>query len=368
MRSRAAVLYEHRTPWAIKDLEVPEPKAREVMVKVAATGLCHSDDHNVTGDFSMPLPVVGGHEGAGTVVAVGNEVTRAKVGDRVILSCSIACGVCRRCYSGRSYMCEQGAFVMTGRAPDGSWRFLEGEDVIAAGAGLGTFSEYLTVAETQVVTIEGDIPFDVASIMSCGVITGFGAALRSANVQPGETVVVVGVGGVGMSAVQGARIAGARHIVAVDLSPWRLEQAPLFGATHVAGSVAEAIPLVSEITRNSMADKVIVTVGVLHGDMFRGFSDLTAVGGTISVTSVAPAIEETIDLPISAFLLSNKTITGNIYGLSNSLVHFNQMMDLYRSGDLLLDEMVTNRYSLDEINQGYADMHAGKTIRGIVEF
>ena len=368
MRSRAAVLYEPRTPWAIKNVQVTDPKPREVVVKVAAAGLCHSDDHVATGDYAMPLPVVGGHEGAGTIVAIGSEVTRARVGDRVILSCSIACGTCRRCYDGRSYMCEQGAYVMSGRSPDGSYRFFEGDVGLHMIAQLGTFSEYVTVAETQVVPMEGDIPFEVAAIMSCGVATGFGAAIRSANVRPGETVVVVGVGGVGMSAVQGARIAGARHIVAIDLSSWRLEQAPLFGATHVASSVAEAIPLVSEITRNSMADKLIVTVGVLHGDMFAGFAGLTGVGGRVSITSVAPSVEGTINLPINAFFLSQKTITGNTYGLSNPLVHFNQMMDLYRSGGLLLDEMITQKYSLDEVNQGYADMHAGKTIRGVVTF
>lgn len=322
----------------------------------------------MTGDLPYPLPIVGGHEGAGVVVEVGSEVTRAKVGDHVLMSPMMACGACRWCNEGKSYLCDVNAHVEKGLSPDGSFRFfLNGEGVRANGQ-LGAFSEYLTLSELQVVVIDDGIPMTSACLLGCGVTTGFGAAVNAARVRAGDVAVVVGVGGIGMSAVQGARIAGASIVVAVDPVEFKRESAFRFGATHVAGSAQEAVGLVSELTRNVMADKVIVTVSLLDGREFETYNALTAKGGTICATSVAPYTERTINLPLNEFFFSNKTIVGNVAGLAAPLADWPKLIKLYQSGSLLLDEMVTREYKLDDVNQGYADMHAGRNIRGIIRF
>src|SRR6185437_11684123 len=299
---------------------------------------------------------------------VGREVTRASVGDHVILFPTPTCGSCRFCNDGRSYLCDLNAYVATGRSPDGSYRFhLDGQG-LGAYAQLGTFSQTLTVSELQVLVIEKDVPLDVACLIGCGVTTGYGSAVKVAKVQPGETVVVVGAGGVGISAVQGARIAGASTIVAVDPVELKRTTALALGATHAARSMEDGRHLVSELTRNVMADKVIVTLSLLKGDMFEALADLTAKGGTIAVTSVSPSTERSLSMPLSPFFLSNKSLVGTVFGLVNPLVDMPRMLDHYRAGSLKLDEMVTATYPLEQLNQGYADLHAGVNIRGVVRF
>jgi Zn-dependent alcohol dehydrogenase len=242
---------------------------------------------------------------------------------------------------------------------------------IGAYAQLGTFSQYTLVRENRVVTYERDIPAPVAAILSCGVATGYGSAVRIAEVRQGDTVVVVvvvGVGGVGMSAVQGARIAGAAKIVAVDPVAFKRDQAFKFGATHVAESMEAARPLVAELTRNAMADSVILTPGVLRGEMIAVAAELASKGGAIVVTAVAPITEASIPMMISPFSLSAKRLLGCVFGQTRPLVDVDRMLDMYRSGALHLDEMITREYALDEINDGYKDMHAGLNLRGVLHF
>jgi NDMA-dependent alcohol dehydrogenase len=368
VKSRAAILLETGGRWEIAEVDVAEMQAREVTVQIMACGLCHSEDHNVTGDFGGPLPTVGGHEGAGVVIDAGSEVTTTKVGNRVVLSPMIACGHCRWCGEGRSYLCDLNAYMMVGTRPDGSYRFrLDGQGLSAAGQ-IGAFSEYLTISEDQVINIDDDIPFEVAAVVGCGVPTGVGAAINSAGVKPGDVAVVVGVGGVGMNAVQGARIAGASQIIAVDPLEFRRTSALDFGATHTVASLADATDLVRDLTRGVMADKVMVTVGVLHGQLFDKINRITAKGGTVSITSVAPLTENSVQLPLTEFFLSNKSIVGNVLGMMNARSDFAKLFDQYRSGHLKLRELITSDYKLEEVNEGYADMHSGKNIRGVIRF
>ena len=368
-QTRAAVCWEVGRPWEIVDCTLADPRPGEVLVKLEYAGLCHSDDHNVTGDFPAALPVVGGHEGAGVVVAIGEGVDRVAVGDPVMLLPLPTCGKCRYCADGRTYICDRNLDVMTGARADGSFAFTapDGRELGAYGQ-LGTFSEYTLVQEIRVQPYERDIPAQVAAITSCGVITGFGSAVRASGIRDGDTVVVIGIGGVGMSAVLGAVTAGAANIVAVDPVAFKREQALKFGATHTAVSVDEAQGIVSGLTRNRMADAAIITVGVLHGDMVGPITRLVSKGGNVVLTSVAPATEDTVTLPIVEFAMSAKNLIGVVMGLTRPLADIERIYALYRSGRLPLDDLVTRTYTLDEINRGYEDMHKGLNLRGVIAF
>lgn len=369
MRTRAAVCWEVGRPWQITELELADPGAGEVLVKLEYAGLCHSDDHNITGDYPASLPVVGGHEGAGEVVAVGGGVERVQVGDAVLLVATPTCGKCRYCADGRGFLCDANSDVLTGVRADGSYAFscLDGRG-IGAYAQLGTFSEYTLVRQQRVLRYERDIPAQVAAITSCAVVTGYGSSVRVAAVRPGDTVAVIGTGGVGMSAVMGARVAGAATIVAVDPVPFKREQALKLGATHAAASIEEAQPLIAELTRNAMADAAVITVGVLSGTMVAPVSRLVAKGGAVVITSVARFDDETVALPIAEFSLSAKRLLGCVFGQTRPLADVDRILDLYRAGELPLDDVITRTYSLDQINEGYQDMHAGINIRGVLAF
>ncbi|WP_037144262.1 NDMA-dependent alcohol dehydrogenase [Rhodococcoides fascians] len=368
LKSRAAVQWEPGAPWSVEEIDVADPRPDEVLIKMRFAGLCHSDDHNITGDFPAPPPIVGGHEGSGEVVAIGADVDRVKVGDRVLVVATPSCGKCRFCNEGRGYICDANAAVMTGHRLDGSYQYSQGDRGIGAYAQLGTFSEYTLIPQVQVVPIEEDIPFDVAALVSCGVITGFGSAVNVAEVRPGHTVVVVGVGGVGMSAVQGARISGAARIIAIDPVEYKRDQALEFGATHVAASMDEAVDVLSGLTRGVMADSVILAVGVLDGKLIGRAADLTAKGGKVVLTAVSRFDDNSIEVPISAFSLSAKSFIGVCFGQANGPADVHALLDLYRAGSLKIKEMVTQAYKLDDIAVGYRDMHAGKNIRGVIEF
>jgi NDMA-dependent alcohol dehydrogenase len=368
MKVEAAVLFGTHQPYKVVDIELDKPKEREVLVELTASGLCHSDDHLVTGDMPVPLPMVAGHEGAGVVVELGPAVTRVKEGDHVILHAPPNCGQCRWCVSGRAYICDRSAYSLTGFAADGSYRrHLDGTD-IGAFCQLGTFSPYTTVSEVQVVPIDSDVPLNAAALIGCGVTTGFGAATKVAQVRQGDVVVVIGTGGVGMSAVQGARVSGAATIVAVEPLAFRREQATRFGATHTAADIAVAQDLVRDITRGVMADVAIITVGVMHGDLLAPVMQLISKGGTCVLTSVTPASETQAAISLTDLLFYNKRLLGHVYGEANPIDDFRRMVDLYKSGALLLDEMITREYSLAEINDGYAAMHDGSNIRGAIRY
>ena len=380
MKSRAAVLHGIDQPWVIEEIEVDDPKANEVLVNWKVAGMCHSDEHFVTGDMVPPkellemmgagdfFPFIGGHEGAGIVVKVGPGVTSVKPGDHVSASFVPSCGRCRYCSTGRQNLCNMGAgTLMGGMITDGTHRHhvADGRPVKLM-AKLGTFSEYACVAEASLIKVEQDLPLDAVALVSCGVATGWGSATNRADTQPGDTVVVVGIGGIGINAVQGARMAGAKRIIAIDPVEFKREKAMEFGATHTFSSMTEAMQSVNELTWGEMADRVIMTPGVLHGDMMGEAMNLVGKGGTCVVTAISPMQESGADISLFNLAMWNKEIKGTIFGSLNPRADIPKLLDMYRVGDLKLDELITRRYSLDQINEGYQAMRDGLNIRGII--
>ena len=305
MDTQAAVLWETHTDWNVEDITLDQPKAGEVMVKLAASGLCHSDEHLVTGDMVMPpeiqelmgieqLPIIGGHEGAGEVVEVGPGVTTLKPGDHVALSFIPACGRCPSCARGRQHLCDLGAFLLAGRQiTDLTARhhMLDGRD-LGIMCCVGTFSPYTVVSEATAVKIDDDIPLDKAALVGCGVTTGWGSAVNAAAVAPGETVVIVGIGGIGINAVQGAVMSGARFVVAVDPVAVQARAGPPVRRHPHRRHLEEAQELVGQITWGAMADKAIITTGVAEGAMVGQVMGLVAKGGRCVVTAVANVLSE----------------------------------------------------------------------------
>ncbi len=381
MDTQAAVLWKTHSPWSVEDITLDPPKQGEVLVKLTASGLCHSDEHLVTGDFTLPpevaeqtgasiLPMIGGHEGAGEVVEVGPGVTTLKPGDHVSLGFVPACGRCPSCSAGRQNLCDSGAFLLFGRQIADMTARHHAKDGTDLGVMccLGTFSPYTVVNEISCIKLEDDIPLDKAALVGCGVTTGWGSAVYLADVQPGETVVIIGIGGVGINAVQGAAMAGARHIVAVDPVPFKLEQAKKFGATHTASSVEEAAGIVGLITWGAQAEKAIITTGVAEGSMIMPVMSMVAKGGRCVVTAVAPMMQTEVSLRLADLTLSQKQLVGGIFGGANPRRDIPRLLRLYKEGKLKLDELITTRYSLADINQGYQDMRDGKNLRGMIMY
>jgi S-(hydroxymethyl)glutathione dehydrogenase/alcohol dehydrogenase len=381
MKSQAAVLWETHSKWSVEEIELDPPKAGEVLVKLAASGLCHSDEHLVTGDMVLDpdtaallgiqqLPVIGGHEGAGEVVEVGPGVTTLAPGDHVVLSFIPACGRCPSCAIGQQQLCDLGAFLLAGRqVTDFTSRHhaRDGTD-LGVMCCLGTFEPITVCSEASCIKIEPHIPLDKAALVGCGVTTGWGSAVNAAGVRSDETVVVVGLGGIGMNAVQGARLAGASHIIGVDPLASKRDAAPTFGATHTAESMQEAMALVGELTRGAMADKAILTVGVAEGNLIAPLLDLVKKGGRAVVTAVAPIAQRDVQLDLFMLAMMRKELVGCIFGNANPRRDIPRLLSLYMDGKLLLDELVTTTYSLEDINQGYQDMRDGVNIRGVIRF
>jgi NDMA-dependent alcohol dehydrogenase len=327
MKTKAAVLWGLHQKWEVTELDLDGPREQEVLVKLTASGLCHSDDHLVTGDMPMNLPVVGGHEGAGVVVDVGPGVTEVAAGDHVVLSFIPACGRCRECARGRSNLCVYGAAIIGGPQLDGTFRFHGRGQDIGQMCVLGTFSEYTVVPISSVVKVDNDVPLDKAALVGCGVTTGYGAAVRTGETQDGDTVVVMGVGGLGINAVQGAKIAGARYVVALDPVAYKRDRSFEFGATHAAATVEEAQALVTDLTLGTMADVCVVTTSSAEGAYVAQALSLVGKRGRVVMTAIPHPTDR-----------------------------------------LKLDELITREYTLDEINQGYEDMHAGRNLRGLIRF
>jgi S-(hydroxymethyl)glutathione dehydrogenase/alcohol dehydrogenase len=366
MKTKAAIAWNVGESWSVEDVELDPPKQGEVLVRIEAAGLCRSDDHIITGDMPAHLPMVGGHEGAGIVEEVGPNVTGVKPGDHVVAMFIPACGRCRWCATGRSNLCDLGASLMRGAGADGTARVhARGRDV-ATMCFLGTFSQYAVLHEASVIKIDDDLPLERAALVACGVTTGYGCAVRTARVKPGENVVVVGVGGVGANALQGARIAGAEQIIAVDPVEFKRDQATVFGATHTASSMEEATDLVRELTWGVMADVAILTVGVARGDQIAALLGLVSKGGRAVVTSLAPMVDTEVTMSLFNLTIFQKELRGSLFGASNGRADIPALLSLYRSGQLKLDELITHRYALENINDGYRDMHDGKNIRGVI--
>jgi S-(hydroxymethyl)glutathione dehydrogenase / alcohol dehydrogenase len=371
--TRAAVLWQAGEPWKIEEVKLDAPRSSEVLVRMEIAGLCHSDEHGRSGDVPMPLPVIGGHEGSGVIEEVGPDVDDIQPGDHVALAFIPSCGRCRWCSLGKQYLCNNGAKLFAfGMISDGriAHELVTDGGFVPVGryAQLGTFSEHILVHRDSVVKVPNDLPFEAVALVSCGVATGFGSATERAATIPGDTVAVIGVGGVGINAVQGARVAGAERVIAIDPVAFKREMATSFGATHAFASMEEALPHVTELTWGQMCDRVILSVGVVHGDMIEPALALTSKGGVLVVTGASPLAETDVKLNLLSFSMLNKEIKGTIFGSLNPRESIPRLLSMYRAGSLKLDELVTRRYRLDDINEGYADMLEGRNIRGVVEF
>jgi NDMA-dependent alcohol dehydrogenase len=369
MKTKAAVLWDLHGKWEVDELELDGPKEDEVLVKLTASGLCHSDEHLVTGDIPIPFPAVGGHEGAGVVAAVGPGVRHVAEGDHVVMSFLPACGRCSYCARGMTNLCDSGAAVVLGPQLDGTYRFHHPRNPdVGQMCLLGTFSEYTVVPIHSVVRVEEDIPLDKAALVGCGVTTGFGSVVRTAEVKAGDSVVVIGCGGIGINAVQGARIAGARHIVAVDPIEFKREQAQEFGATHTAPSMDEAWHVVAELTKGQKADAAIICTDHAEGAHVSEALELVGKRGRVVITAIGHPDETTVSASLFEMTLYEKQIRGALFGSSNPQHDIPRLLELYQLGQLKLDELITKEYALEDINQGYDDMRAGRNIRGLIRF
>jgi alcohol dehydrogenase (nicotinoprotein) len=366
MKTRAAVLREVGKPFEVVELDLDEPRTGEVLVRFAASGLCHSDDHLRTGDIPVRYPIVGGHEGAGVVEQVGEGVTRLAAGDHVVASFLPVCGKCRFCARGRTNLCDLGRFLVDNSLPDGTFRYHEGATDFGQMCLVGTFSQYSVLSEASVVKIDDDIPLELAALTGCGVPTGFGSAVRAGEVQPGDTTIVYGVGGVGANALQGAALAGARYVIAVDPVEFKRASAPTFGATHAVATAEEALALAHELSWGVGADQAIVTMGVVTEDVVSSAFSAIRKGGTVVLTGLAGLDKKTVNISGFELTLFEKRLQGSLFGTSNPFDEIPRILDLYRAGKIKLSELITTRYTLDQVNQGYEDMLAGRNIRGVI--
>jgi NDMA-dependent alcohol dehydrogenase len=368
MRTRAAVLRRPETEYEIVELDVLDPGPGEVLVEMAYAGLCHSDEHLRHSNPGGRYPIVGGHEGSGVVTAVGPGVLSVAPGDHVVTSFLPACGHCRFCARGRSNLCDKGATIAKGELPTGTYPFrLDGEP-LGGFCMVGAFAEHTLLSEFSCVKIDPWLPLDTAALVACSVPTGWGSAVYSGGVRPGDVVVVVGLGGVGANAVQGAVHAGAMHVVGVDPVAMKREFAESLGATHTVASAAEAAGLSRQLSRGTGADVVIVTVGKMSAEAYAGAASALGKGGTLVLTALADRPEEgNVSLGGQLATVFEQRIQGSLFGSCNPFTDIPMLLRLHEEGRLELDRLITRRYSLDEIDQGYRDQAAGETIRGLLE-
>ena len=368
MKTKAAVLWGPNQKWEVEEVELDGPRHGEVLVKLAASGLCHSDHHLVTGDLPMSFPLVGGHEGAGTVVEVGPGVPEVAEGDAVVFSFIPACGRCTSCARGMSNLCELGAYALVGPQLDGTYRFhARGRDA-GQMCMLGTFTEYTVVPMASLLKLEPGTNLATAALLGCGVTTGFGSAVYTGETRGGDIVVVVGVGGVGINAVQGARIAGARYIVAVDPVEYKRTRALEFGATHVAASMEEARPMVHELSRGEMANVCVVATDSGEGSYVGPAVRLVGKRGRVVMTAMPHPSDTSVDLWLYEMVLFEKQLRGSLFGSANPRHDIFRLLELYNAGQLKLDELITREYQLEDINQGYDDMFSGLNLRGLIRY
>ncbi len=367
MKTRAAIQYAPGEPIRVEEIELDAPKEHEVQVRMVAAGVCHSDYHVVTGELPAYLPMALGHEGAGIIEAVGPGVTNYKVGDHVVLSFMPSCGVCPACTSGHSNLCDKGTRSAAGALLDGTFRMHKDGQNIGQFCFVSTFSEHTVVPDISLVPISEHYPLNRAVLVGCGVLTGVGSVIHRARVAPGSSVLVVGCGGVGSNVVQGAALAGAHMIIAVDIHDFKLEKARELGATHTINS-READPLVQirQLTGGSGVDYAFDAIALSETTALA--YKAVAKNGTLVIVGLAPATQQSLPIAPLNMVLTQKAVLGVLYGDARPRNDIPTMLKMYESGKLKLDELVTQTYTLDQINEAYADMIAGKIIRGVIEF
>ena len=361
MKTRAAVCRSFGAPLSIEEVDLAEPAEGEIRVAIKACAICHSDIFFWEGAWGGALPAVYGHEAAGVIEAVGPGVSRVKVGDPVVATLIRSCGFCAFCAGGAPVACEE-VFPLDRQSP------IKGKDGESLGHGLriGAFAEHVVVHHSQVVAIPRDMPLDVASLIACGVLTGFGAVVNTAGVRPGASVVVIGCGGVGLNSVQGARVAGAAPIIAVDVATAKLTAAMAFGATHAINAKSEDVAArVAEITSGRKADFVFVTVGIA-GAAEQAISLMSRNGATVLVGMPPSGVRASFDPGWLA--ADGQRILGSKMGSARLPIDVPMLVELYREGRLKLDELITERFPFERINDALASSRAGAALRNVVVF
>jgi S-(hydroxymethyl)glutathione dehydrogenase/alcohol dehydrogenase len=375
MRMKAAVLYELHKPLVIEEIELDPPKAGEALIKLVATGVCHSDIHYYTGDVPRELPLILGHEGAGIVQEVGPGVTRVKPGDHVVLTFLPSCGQCRWCHSGQPSLCDLGALLRTGKYIDGTYRHHRARDGKDLNSFLfvSTYAEYTIVPEASLVKVAPWLPLEKLCLLGCGFTTGFGAATNTISIKPGETVLIVGCGGLGLAAVQGARLSGAGKIIAVDLHPEKLALAKHFGATHGVQNRRDVQAVIDQVLELTWG------VGVDYSLEFVGFDQIDETyriaygglrkGGTMLLVGVPQVKRKTIPIEARDFALWRKHLVGVLFGDAQFQVDIPKYIDMYQQKQINLDDMVTQEFRLEDINTCFQNILAGNRVaRQVIRF
>jgi S-(hydroxymethyl)glutathione dehydrogenase/alcohol dehydrogenase len=361
---KAAVLNDFGKPLDLEDVQLDPPRSGEVQVRIGATGVCHSDYHVIKGEWKYGLPMILGHEAAGVVEAVGPNVSGVKPGDHAVLSFRPACGECRLCSMGRSVLCE-GRVGDRFKMHDGTARVhRNGQDLLVL-ARVGSFAEHVIVPAEQVIPVRSDVPMDVLALIGCAVTTGVGAVVNAAKVEPGSTVAVIGCGGVGLNVIQGAGLVSASRIIAVDLLDNKLEYARQFGATDlVNGSQGDAVAQVRELTGGGV-DYAFEVIG--NGKTVEQAIEMTRAGGTACIVGMAPQGTRSSFDPLM-FVNKETRLIGTWYGSARPRIDFPRMVELTLAGKLKVKELISRRYTLDEINEGFDRLGRGEVARGVIVF
>jgi NDMA-dependent alcohol dehydrogenase len=363
---KAAVLYEPKTPVRVEDLDLDAPGPGEVAVRIAAAGVCHSDYHFMNGDLPIGTPCVLGHEGAGTVEAIGEGVKAVAPGDHVVLLFRASCGRCHFCQKGRPALCAMAAQLRnTGHLLDDTSRFhAQNGDEVKHFLGVSCFAERTIVPEQGVVKIRADVPLQIAALMGCSVMTGIGAVMNTAAVEAGASVLVIGAGGVGLNCVMGARLLGAHPIIVGDLLDSKLEMATEFGATHAVNSdKQDLVTAVRELTGGEGVDYAFEAIG-LPKLMSAAFA-ATRRGGTATCVGIAAAGTE-MTIPAGELVYSEKTLRGSYYGTARPQADMPRLLDLYMAGRLPLDRLLSRTYPLEQVNEAYRALLAGEVARSVL--
>jgi S-(hydroxymethyl)glutathione dehydrogenase/alcohol dehydrogenase len=366
MRAKAVICRELNQPVVVEEIEVEGPRPGEALIKLAACGVCHSDLSATNGTIPFPPPLILGHEGAGVVLEVGAGVTEIAPNDHVLSSFVTMCGTCRYCTLGRPALCDVGAKTLY-TLPDGTLRTKDKSGApLGVFSGCGVMAEYATLSVKSLIAIPKEAPLQQAALVGCGVMTGFCAATNTAKVEAGTVVVVFGCGGVGLSALQGARVAGAVMIVAVDLDDFKLDLARLFGATHVLNAKGEEniVKTLRKLTGGG-ADYAFECIG--SGEVAAQAYGCLRKGGHAVIVGVARPKDMT-SIRTASLTFEEKSLSGSYFGSARPRVDAPRILALYKAGKVKLDELITRTYSIDEAPQAFADLEAGRNARGVIVF
>ncbi len=360
---KAAVIHAPRTPFVVEDVDLDPPRSGEVLVRIAAAGICHSDWHFAVGDLTTPLPAVLGHEGSGVVEQIGEGVMSVKPGDHVVLLWRSGCGRCEYCSLGKPALCATHRRTLAaGMLTDGTSRLRGGSGELKHFFGVSCFAERTVVPEMNALTIDTDIPLEVAALVGCAVMTGVGAVTNTAAVRPGASVLVIGAGGVGLSAVMGARLAGADPIIVSDLVPSKLELARQLGATHTIDGAADLLASVREIAGGGV-DHAFECIG---NAALLGLAVKALRSGGTAVAVGLPRADAEVSLNVVQLVTQEKSLKGSIYGSTRHFADIPRLLDLYRNGRLPIDRLLGRRYRLAQVNEAYQALLRGEFARAVI--